>query len=108
MKKMPERLKEEREDKGMSQQYLAKILGIGRSTLAGYETGNSTPPLDILIKYADIFDTTLDYLVGRTNNHDAKITEDDTLKISHNKNISITKDQFDLIKTILESHLKDK
>ena len=108
MKRMPERLKEEREDKGMSQQHLAKMLGIGRSTLAGYEAGNSTPPLDILIKYADIFDTTLDYLVCRTNNRDAKITEDDTLKISHNKNVSITKDQFDLIKTILEAHLKDK
>ena len=108
MEKMPERLKEEREHKGMSQQNLAKILGVGRSTLAGYETGNSTPPLDILIKYADIFNTTVDYLVGRTNNPNAKLTDDKEMKIVHDKNITITNEQFDLIKTILSKHLKDE
>ena len=51
---------------GISQKDLAKELGISRSCLANYETGNREPDNDILIRVADRFQVTVDYFLGRT------------------------------------------
>ncbi|MBS5934895.1 MAG: helix-turn-helix transcriptional regulator [Clostridiales bacterium] len=61
-----ERLKELREDQGMTQSDLANMLNISRASISGYETEANDPSIDILIKLADIFNVSLDYLLGRT------------------------------------------
>lgn len=61
-----ERLKELREEKGMSQQDLAYFLNISRSSVSAYENNTNYPDPQILVKLADLFDVSLDYLLGRT------------------------------------------
>jgi transcriptional regulator with XRE-family HTH domain len=61
------RIKRERENKGLSQIELAKLLKISNTTLSQYETGQRIPGDEIKIKLADIFECTLDYLLGRTD-----------------------------------------
>lgn len=62
------RLKEAREKLGLRQNYTAKKLGISASTLSGYENDYREPDAEILNKMADLYDCTIDYLMGRTDN----------------------------------------
>lgn len=61
------RLKELRQAKSLSQDQLAGLLSIDRSTISAYEQGIRQPPLETLSRIADVFGTTTDYLLGRTN-----------------------------------------
>lgn len=61
------RLKELRQAKNLSQDQLAGLLSIDRSTISAYEQSIRQPPLETLSRIADIFGTTTDYLLGRTN-----------------------------------------
>ena len=61
------RLKELRVEKGLNQKEVAKILGIAQPTLSGWETGRTQIDYDNLIKAADYFNVTIDYLLGRTD-----------------------------------------
>lgn len=63
------RLKKLREEKGLSQRELAKRTGIAHSTLGMYEIGERKPEFGIVSKLATILNTSVDYLIGRTNNH---------------------------------------
>ena len=56
-----------REDKKISQTKLAEDLFIGRSTMSEYENGTKQPPISVLVKIADYFDVSLDYIAGRTD-----------------------------------------
>ncbi len=61
------KLKEIRKEKEMTQRELADKVGVSVQTISGYETGYSQPPLEILIKIADILEASLDYLTGRSD-----------------------------------------
>lgn len=61
------RLKTLREQKNLSQRKLAKILNMAPSTLAMYETSKRAPDYDTLIKIAEYFEITTDFLLGRTD-----------------------------------------
>lgn len=63
------KLKELRIEHEIPQMILASQIGIARSTYACYETGTNTPDLLTLIKFADYYNVTLDYLVGRYENN---------------------------------------
>ena len=65
--KINERLKALRKDNGLTQTELAKILGIGQTTIAAYESGLHEPQIFSLIAYADYFECSVDYLVGKEN-----------------------------------------
>lgn len=54
-----------RQKEGLLQRDVADQLHIDRSTYSYYERGKTNPPLDILIKLADYFGVSLDYLAGR-------------------------------------------
>lgn len=60
-------LKEIRKQNGTTQVSLAKFLGIDQTTYSGYETGKSNPDINTLIKIANYFNISLDYLCGRQN-----------------------------------------
>lgn len=62
-----ERLKNLRKEKEIGQQELALALNISRKSISHWETGYSEPSITQLIMLADIFDVTLDDLLGREN-----------------------------------------
>ena len=62
------RLKELRKKKGISQLRLATDLNTTQNTISRYETGEREPGIDELIKIADYFNVSIDYLLNRTNN----------------------------------------
>ena len=64
---MYRRIKELREDKDLIQKDVAHMLGMSQTGYSKYETGERDIPTDILIKLADFYDTSVDYLLGRTN-----------------------------------------
>ncbi|WP_066367278.1 helix-turn-helix domain-containing protein [Neobacillus fumarioli] len=64
---MLERLYELRKKRKWSLQETADQLGIAKSTYAGYESGYREPSLQSLSQIADLFETTVDYLLGRTD-----------------------------------------
>lgn len=59
------RLKELRTSKKMYQKDLAEMLGVDRTTYAKYESGASEPNHETLLKLAEIFGVSVDYLLGR-------------------------------------------
>jgi len=65
-------LKGLRKQKKLTQQDLAEIIGVDRVTLARYESGARLPSLEVLIKLADFFEVSVDYLLGRTDLPSAK------------------------------------
>ena len=62
-----DRIKDLREDADMTQQQIADKLFINRRTYSSYELGIRGIPTEILSAIADIYDTSTDYLIGRTN-----------------------------------------
>lgn len=64
---MYERIRNMRVDKDMTQSDMAAYLNIHQTTYSDYELGNLNIPVAALIKMADLFDTSVDYLLGRTD-----------------------------------------
>ena len=64
---LTERLKRLRQSMHLSQEQLARLLGVDRSTISSYESDVRQPPLDTLSRIADVFGVSTDYLLGRTN-----------------------------------------
>jgi repressor LexA len=73
MKTVAERLKILREGVGFSQAKIAELAGSNQPSINRYETGNTVPPLEILVWYADYFDVSLDYVFGRTDKPQGKL-----------------------------------
>lgn len=62
------RLKQLREQKNISQQKLAIALAMNQNTISRYETDAREADYSTLIKIADYFDVSIDYLLERTDN----------------------------------------
>lgn len=62
------RLKEIRKLKGISQLKMAMDLNTSQNTISRYETGEREPGINELIKIADYFNVSVDYLLERTDN----------------------------------------
>ncbi len=88
------RIRELRENLELRQIDVANATGIDQKTLSNYETGKTNPDSYSLIKLADFFNVSIDYLVGRIDS-----------KISSNKDIcqkiDFIKKELDDIKKIL-------
>ena len=61
-----ELLAELRNDRGWNQKTLGDMLNVSVSTISNYETGIHYPDMDNVMKIAEIFDVSLDYLFGKT------------------------------------------
>ncbi|AEO93333.1 transcriptional regulator [Bacillus phage G] len=68
MSQFPERLKYLRKENLLTQKEIANLLNIQRVTYSHYETGRSQPSIDTLILLSNIFDCSIDYLVGISDN----------------------------------------
>lgn len=62
------RLKEIREDRDLLQKDIAKKLNIKQQQYSEYEIGKRLIPINYLSQLADIYDTSIDYLLGKTDN----------------------------------------
>lgn len=65
---MYKRIRDLREDRDMNQTQVASILSMSQTGYSKYETGENDIPTSILIKLADFYGTSVDYLLGRTDN----------------------------------------
>ena len=54
-------------DKGLSQDEIGKILNVKQNTYSQYEIGVLNYPLDVVIKLAEFYGTSVDYLLGLTD-----------------------------------------
>lgn len=62
-----QRIQDLRIDHDLSIKDISALLGLHRDVYSRYEKGIRTMPIDILMQLADIFDCSIDYLVGRTD-----------------------------------------
>ena len=61
------RLRDLREDKDLNQTQIAKMLGMSQTGYSKYETGENDIPTEVLIKLSRFYNTSIDYLLGETN-----------------------------------------
>lgn len=65
--KFGKRLRKLRNEAELTQEELAKKIGVSRATVAGYETKGKEPPYSTLQKLSDVLGCSTDYLLGKTN-----------------------------------------
>jgi len=61
------RIRDLREDHDYKQKFIAEYLICDQSLYSKYERGERPVPLDVLIKLADLYDVSLDYICGRSD-----------------------------------------
>ena len=66
------RIRNLREDRDLTQKQIAQMLGMSQTGYSKYETGENDIPTAILIKLARFYNTSVDYLLGETDNRDRK------------------------------------
>ena len=65
---MYQRIRDLREDRDMTQTQIAKVLGMSQTGYSKYETGENDPSTIVLIKLARYYKTSVDYILGETDN----------------------------------------
>ena len=63
-----QRIRDLREDRDLNQTEVAMMLEMSQTGYSKYETGENDIPTSVLIKLARFYDTSIDYLLGETNN----------------------------------------
>ena len=66
-KAVAERLQQLRKSRGLKQQEVADLTGLNVVTLSGYEIAKNEPNLEALVRLADVYEVSLDYLMCRTD-----------------------------------------
>ncbi len=64
---MFKRVRDMREDRDITQKKMSEYLQIHQTTYSDYELGNLNIPIDVLIKFAKLYETSIDYLVELTD-----------------------------------------
>ena len=67
MRVMYRRIRDLREDRDLNQTEVAKILGMSQTGYSKYETGENDLPTEVLIRLAEFYHTSIDYLLGQTD-----------------------------------------
>jgi len=62
-----ENIKKLRTERGLNQVQFAKIFGVSKQCVSNWENDNVIPSIEMLIRIADYFKVTTDYVLGRTN-----------------------------------------
>lgn len=107
------RIKILREELNITQQELADKINGAKSTIAMYEKGDRKPSMEVLIKLSDIFNCTIDYLLGKSDvRNPEKVNNDDPLGLakigfSMKDYTPPTETQKEQIKSLIEVIMKD-
>ena len=73
------RLRSLRRESGQTQEYIADLIGVQRVTYSAYEVGRIVPPYKTILKLADTYRVTVDYLMGQSNFKNYDITSSSTI-----------------------------
>jgi transcriptional regulator with XRE-family HTH domain len=90
---MGERIQNLRKQAALTQAELAKKIGISHTQMARYEIKNIFPPADVLKNLADVFGTSIDFLVVGDNESKAQASLKDTELINQFKKVSTLPDE---------------
>lgn len=94
LEKVADSLKKVREDHGLTQEAVAKVLGVDRSTYTFYENGKTSPSIASLIKLSELYDCTVGYLLGVEENHTQLKLKDGAVAAPYTNPIaSLSKDE---------------
>ena len=69
---MYKRLRDLREDTDLKQRQLAELLSVSQATYSRYESGELDVPSSVLIRLADFYSVSVDYILGRTDKRNDK------------------------------------
>lgn len=64
------RIKELRQEKAKTQTVISDLIGIDQSYYSKYERGTQDISLDVIIKLADLYNVSVDYIIGRSDKKD--------------------------------------
>lgn len=105
----PERLKALRKEAKLTQKQMAEALSIKQPTYAQWENGRTKPKGETLEKFADFFNVSTDYLLGKTDiKNSSELSETDIAEILNNDVISYDgKPMTEHDKEILTQVIKD-
>ena len=78
---MVKNLKKLRTDAGLSQQKLAEIIGVSQQSVNKYENHSAEPDITTIIRLAEIFNTTTDYLLGFSDNNPLNFNTGELLRL---------------------------
>ncbi len=109
-----DRLKELRKHKGLSQVALAEELGVSKSIIGAYETGDRNPSYEALEELADYFNVSIDYLIGKDDKsmyyldpevaaRAQEIYEDPDLRILLDAKRDLSKEDLDAVVNIVKA-----
>jgi transcriptional regulator with XRE-family HTH domain len=91
-----------RQEKKLSQKELSKILKLSPSTIGMYEQGRREPDIKTLNNLANYFNTTVDYLTGRTDKPNLEVKEYKNAQFHINKGSNLTEEDFEKALKIIE------
>lgn len=72
--------KKKSSDSKWTQEYVADLIGVARSTYTAYENGTKQPPLETVNKIADLFGVSTDWLLGRDSTSSSHDELDEEIK----------------------------
>ena len=108
---MVKNLRKLRVSKGVSQQQLADVIGTSQQSINKYENHSVEPDIQALIKLAEYFETTIDYLVGHVGSAGPQTEELELSKEEHALIRSyrlLSRGEKDSIRLICRNYLKNK
>lgn len=79
------RLRELRQHANLRQEQVAKLIEVNKSAISTYENGSRQPSFDILVRLANLYRVSTDYLLGRTNTYSidlSELTEEEKMLVS--------------------------
>lgn len=108
----PERLKALRKEAKLTQKQIAKSLNIKQPTYAQWENGRTKPKGETLERFADFFNVSTDYLLGKTDIKNSSDIDEDALEQSLKKSIGFngkpaTDEEIENMKNALIDYLKN-
>jgi len=97
-----ERLKMYRTQKGLSQEKIAEMLNVSRQAVTKWEAGQTTPSSDNLIALANLYDVSLDQLIGKNENETVSTEKEKEKRFSPKQN-PILRNNFIIIAIIAQA-----
>lgn len=102
------RLKQLREEKGLTQFELAQMINVGRPTIAGYETRSKEPDFEKIIWFCKYFNVSADYILGISDTKNNEIKSDPITHGLNYENIEELKKYADLLRLKQRAYYEDR
>lgn len=107
------RLRDLRNERNWTIEQVAEKIEVSKSTYAGYETEDRKPPIQNLIKLSNLYDVSVDYILGLTDDKDIKELEYNASKYLRKENLNwngvpLTNEELEPIINLLEVIVRDR